>query len=99
MLLIGRAGASAVRTMTSVARHVDERAAREGAERARETEWRQPSFGRQLCLGDFRLDLIHPHPRPDGEAVRRGEEFCGRLREFCETSVSGEEIERDARVP
>ena len=78
---------------------IGEREAREVAEEARESGWAKPSFGKQLFLGDFRLDLIHPHPRPDEESSRRGEEFCARLREFCETSVNGALIERDARIP
>ena len=80
-------------------RPVGEREARQVAEEAREAGWTQPSFGRQLFLGDFRLDLIHPHPRPAEESSRRGEEFCARLRAFCETSVNGALIERDARIP
>src|SRR5262244_412522 len=84
---------------TGQARNVSEREARQVAEEAREAGWQKPSFGKQLYLGDFRLDLIHPHPRPDEEAVRRGEEFCARMREFCETSVSGAEIEDDALIP
>jgi alkylation response protein AidB-like acyl-CoA dehydrogenase len=80
-------------------RQVGEREARQIAEEARETGWDQPSFGKQLFLGDFRLDLIHPHPRPDEESSRRGEEFCARLREFCEASVDGALIERIARIP
>jgi alkylation response protein AidB-like acyl-CoA dehydrogenase len=80
-------------------RPVGEREARQVAEGAREAGWRQPSFGKQLFLGDFRLDLIHPHPRPSEDASRRGEEFCARLREFCESSVNGALIERDARIP
>lgn len=32
-------------------------------EAARETEWMLPSFGKELFLGNFRLDLIHPQPR------------------------------------
>src|SRR5882757_3826117 len=80
-------------------RNVDEREARQVAEAAREAAWRQPSFGKQLFLGDFRLDLIHPHPRPSEESSRRGEEFCARMREFCETSVDGALIEREARIP
>jgi hypothetical protein len=80
-------------------RQVGEREARQTAEEARETGWRQPSFGKQLFLGDFQLGLIHPHPRPSEEAVRRGDEFCARLREFCETSVDGAVIERDAQIP
>ena len=80
-------------------RDVGEQEARQTAEEARESGWHLPSFGKQLYLGDFRLDLIHPHPRPDDEAVRRGEEFCARLRSFCEESVDGALIERDAKIP
>ena len=79
--------------------HVDERTARKVAEEARETEWRLPSFGRQLFLGDFRLDLIDPHPRPDGEARRKGEEFLARLTEFCATGIDPALIERESRIP
>ena len=41
---------------------VTEQDARAVAEAARETEWR-PSFAKELYLGRFRLDLVHPHPR------------------------------------
>jgi alkylation response protein AidB-like acyl-CoA dehydrogenase len=84
---------------TGQTRNVGEREARQVAEEARESGWQKPSFGKQLYLGDFRLDLIHPHPRPGEEDVRRGEEFCAKMREFCETSVDGAVIERDARIP
>jgi alkylation response protein AidB-like acyl-CoA dehydrogenase len=80
-------------------RDVGEQEARQVAEEAREAGWQKPSFGKQLYLGDFQLDLIHPHPRPSEEAARRGEEFCARLREFCESSVDGAVIERDAQIP
>src|SRR6266581_4460232 len=81
------------------AQDVGEREARQVAEEAREAGWHQPSFGKQLFLGDFRLDLIHPHPRPGEEAVRRGEEFCAQMRAFCESSVDGALIEREAQIP
>ncbi len=79
--------------------HVGEREARQVAEEATEAVWHQPSFGKLVFLGDFRLDLIHPHPRPTAESSRMGEEFCARLREFCGASVSGAVIERDALIP
>jgi alkylation response protein AidB-like acyl-CoA dehydrogenase len=78
---------------------VTERDARAVAETAREAEWRKPSFAKQLFLGRFRLDLIHPHPRPTEEQRRKGEEFLDRLRAFCETSVDGLAIEQAARIP
>jgi len=80
-------------------RTVGEQQSREVAEEAREASWQRPSFGKQLFLGDFRPDLIYPHPRPSAEASRRGEEFCARLREFCEASVDGMQIEHDAVIP
>ncbi len=79
--------------------HVDERQARQVAEAARESAWLQPSFGKQLFLGDFQPGLIYPLPPPDEDMARRGEEFCARLREFCDTSISGAVIERDAKIP
>ena len=80
-------------------RNAGEREARQIAEEARQAGWYQPSFGELIFLGDFRLDLIHPHPRPTEESRRLGEEFCARLRDFCVTSVSGALIESDALVP
>jgi hypothetical protein len=38
---------------------------------AREAEWKLPSFGNELLLGDCRLDVIHPQPRLDADAVER----------------------------
>ncbi|MFE0580300.1 acyl-CoA dehydrogenase family protein [Streptomyces sp. NPDC058874] len=78
---------------------VTEREARQVAEAAREQDWRKPSFAKELFLGRFRLDLIHPHPLPAEEDVRRGEAFLARLREFCETRVDGALIEREAKIP
>ncbi|AQT74677.1 acyl-CoA dehydrogenase family protein [Streptomyces sp. fd1-xmd] len=77
---------------------VTEREARQVAEAAREQDWRKPSFAKELFLGRFRLDLIHPHPLPTDEDVRRGEAFLARLREFCETRIDGALIEREAKI-
>ena len=78
---------------------VTEREARQVAEAAREQGWRKPSFAKEMFLGRFRLDLIHPHPLPAADDVRRGEEFLAELRVFCETRIDGALIEREARIP
>jgi alkylation response protein AidB-like acyl-CoA dehydrogenase len=78
---------------------VTEREARQVAEAAREQDWRKPSFAKELFLGRFRLDLIHPHPLPDEESVQRGEEFLDKLRAFCESTIDPARIEREARIP
>ncbi|WP_432041761.1 acyl-CoA dehydrogenase family protein [Streptomyces cadmiisoli] len=78
---------------------VTEREARQVAEAAREQDWRKPSFAKELFLGRFRLDLIHPHPLPAQEDVQRGEEFLAKLRDFCETKIDSARIEREAQIP
>jgi alkylation response protein AidB-like acyl-CoA dehydrogenase len=78
--------------------HVTEKEARALAEASRETEWAKPSFCKELFLGRFRLDLIHPHPSPDAAMTAKGEEFLTRLREYCE-SLDGAVIEREDRIP
>src|SRR3954449_6432384 len=82
-----------------MATDVTEREARQVAEAAREQEWRLPSFGKELFLGNFRLDLIHPQPRLDAAAIEKGEKFLATLREFLESAVDPLQIERDAKIP
>jgi len=78
---------------------VSERESRQVAEEAREKEWRLPSFGKELFLGHLRLDLIHPQPQLDPEAVEKGERFLAQLQEFLEHEVDPLQIEREARIP
>ena len=56
-----------------MASHPSYEQSKEVAEASRETEWTKPSFGKELFLGNFRLDLIHPLPELDAAAVRKGE--------------------------
>jgi alkylation response protein AidB-like acyl-CoA dehydrogenase len=78
---------------------VSEKQARQVAEAARESDWKLPSFGKELFLGNFRLDLIHPQPPLPREAVEKGEAFLADLRSFLENKVDPLVIERDARIP
>ncbi|CCH20699.1 acyl-CoA dehydrogenase family protein [Micromonospora lupini] len=91
--------AGAAAPLPSEAGQVSEKEARRVAEAARESTWDRPSFGKELFLGRFRLDLIDPWPRSDPDDVARGEEFLGRFREFLTSEVDGAAIERDASIP
>src|SRR5690242_13636253 len=75
--------------------HTDDTTGNEGA---RESGWTRPSFAKELYLGRFDLDLVHPHPRPDPDDEARGEAFLARLREVCAT-IDGARIEREAKIP
>ena len=81
------------------ATQVSEKEAREVAEAAREADWKLPSFGKEMYLGNFRFDLIHPQPKLDPAAVEKGEKFLTTLKEFLASSVDPLEIERDAKIP
>src|SRR3954447_24986797 len=78
---------------------VTEERARQVAEEAREKVWDRPSFGKQLFLGRLRIDLIHPHPRPDVDARTAGEKFLAELERFCAERIDAEAIERESRIP
>ena len=76
-----------------------EREARETAESARETSWEHPSFVRELFLGRFRLDLIHPHPEQDDPDERsRAADFLKKLRDVLDRTDS-DEIDRVGEIP
>ncbi len=79
--------------------HVSEREARAVAEAAREKEWRAPSFAKELYLGRFRLDLIHPAPPVDEVRAAAEADFLSRLEEFSRTEGDGNVIEREALIP
>src|SRR5213083_1110406 len=82
-----------------MATNVTEQQARQVAEAAREREWKLPSFGKELFLGNFRLDLIHPQPELDPAAVETGERFLAALRDFLVSEVDPLRIERESRIP
>src|SRR5215203_2265283 len=85
--------------MTDSSHIASEKEARDVAESARETEWEHPSFARELFLGRFRLDLIHPHPRVDDpEEAARAKPFFDKLRAFLERFPS-EEVDRSGEIP
>ena len=75
-----------------------EKEARDVAEEARETEWEHPSFARELFLGRFRLDLIHPHPPDDEAETARAKPFMDELQAFIDR-VDSAEIDRTGEIP
>ena len=79
--------------------HATETEARDVAEAARETEWAFPSFVRELFLGRFRLDLVHPFPeKHDAAEAVRATAFLAKLRAFLERYPS-DEIDRTGEIP
>jgi len=86
-------------TATAPERKVSAAEAREVAEAAREQEWVAPSFVRDLFLGKFRLDLIHPYPEQDPEEVRRAQPFLEKLERLLREQVDSDRIDREGEIP
>ena len=77
---------------------VSERDSRSVAEASRQTEWEAPSFLRELFLGNFRLDLVHPFPLPGPERPEFTS-FLGAFEDFLRRQVDPGEIDRSGEYP
>jgi hypothetical protein len=72
--------------------------ARRVVEEAREAEWKAPSFLKQIFLGNFRLDLVHPFPEPPPERPEF-RDFMAKLERFLMDRVDSDAIDRDGKIP
>ncbi|HLX09458.1 MAG TPA: acyl-CoA dehydrogenase family protein [Thermoanaerobaculia bacterium] len=78
--------------------HVSEQESRQVAEASRETEWKQPSFMREMFLGNFRLDLVDPYPLPEPERPEFTA-FFDALKRFVRDEVDSVEIDATGEYP
>ncbi|MCP4203380.1 MAG: acyl-CoA dehydrogenase [bacterium] len=79
-------------------RDVSEEEAIKVAEAARQEEWLQPSFMKEMFLGRFRFDLIHPFPLA-GEDRPEFAAFYNALVELIESEIDPAEIDRTGEYP
>ena len=68
------------------------------AEASRQAEWKQPSFMREMFLGNFRLDLLHPYPLSVGERPEFAA-FQNALRSFLVEHVDPDKIDSTGEYP
>jgi alkylation response protein AidB-like acyl-CoA dehydrogenase len=77
---------------------VSEEDSRRVAEAARQTEWKKPSFMKEMFLGNFRFDLIHPYP----ERIEWRPEFLAyfeTLRVFLRDEWDAVEVDDSGEYP
>jgi alkylation response protein AidB-like acyl-CoA dehydrogenase len=84
--------------MSKELEQISELESRKVAEASRETEWKQPSFLREMFLGNFRLDLIHPYPQPEQERPEFAA-FYNAIKEFLRTEVDPVQIDATGEYP
>lgn len=78
--------------------NVSEQEAMEVAEASRQTEWKQPSFMREMFLGNFRLDLIHPYPLAEKERPEFVA-FYNAIKETLRDDVDADQIDATGEYP
>src|SRR3954468_7482702 len=86
------------RDMSDTAHIASEQEARDVAEAARESDWSGASFARDIYLGKFSLDLIHPMVLEDPAETARAKPFMDKLREFL-SRVDSDMIDRTGEIP
>ncbi len=79
-------------------RHVSEAEAREVAEASREKEWKEPSFLKEMFLGNLRMELVHPWPEVD-TARPAFREFYDEMARFLREDVDSVEIDATGEYP
>jgi alkylation response protein AidB-like acyl-CoA dehydrogenase len=84
--------------MAPTSPEVTERESLKVAEASRQQEWHQPSFMRELFLGNFRLDLVHPYPLPGAERPEFTA-FYDEMKRFLREDVDSVEIDATGEYP
>ncbi len=84
--------------MTTAPHQSSEQESRKVAEASRQESWEHPSFMRELFLGNFRLDLIHPFPMPGPERPEFAA-FYEAFAQFLREQVDSVEIDRTGEYP
>jgi hypothetical protein len=84
--------------MAPTSPETSERESLKVAEASRQQEWAQPSFMRELFLGNFRLDLVHPYPLPGAERPEFTA-FYEEMKRFLREDVDSVEIDATGEYP
>ncbi len=83
---------------TTEPRLTTEEESRQVAEESREQEWQGRGFLRELFLGQFSLDLVHPFPAAGADRPQFAE-FYAKLRDFLLNEVDSITIDETGEYP
>lgn len=75
------------------------RDALEVAEDAREKEWKHPSFGSQMFMGNYNLSLMHPFPKQSEDDKKEGDAFIDDLGNYMKKHMDPEAIDKNREIP
>lgn len=73
--------------------------AMEVAEEARDKDYRLPSFGAQLFMGDFNVDMLFPFPEQDAADKKIGDDFAEQVAQLLTTQLDPEKVDATREIP
>lgn len=73
--------------------------AMEVAEDARDKDYRLPSFGGQLFMGNFNYEMLFPFPEQDVEDQKVGDAFAAKVEHLLTTQLDPEDVDATREIP
>ena len=77
----------------------EKKQAMEIAEEAREKEWRLPSFGGLMFMGQFTPSMLHPFPKQSEEDKKIGDEFISKISSYLEKNLDPNKVDATREIP
>lgn len=68
-------------------------------EEAREKEYKHPSFGGQLFMGNFNPSLLFPFPEQSPEDKKIGDDFIEKLEAYLRDNLDPDEVDKTREIP
>lgn len=62
-------------------------------------EWKKTSFLKEMFMGNFAYDLIHPFPEKKGMENEAFQDFLSEYQHFLTTEVDSHQIDREGKIP
>lgn len=63
------------------------------------SEEKKPSFAKQLFFGRFDAGQVFPFPGPSEEEGKEIENFLSKVKNFADTKIDPDKIDREAKIP
>ena len=68
-------------------------------ESARESEWRHPSFGKSMFMGEFKKELLFPFPKQSSDDEKVGEQLVKQVGDILSGQLDADLVDETCTIP
>jgi len=68
-------------------------------ETARETEWRHPSFGKSLFMGEFKKEILFPFPKQSSDDEKVGDQLVKQVGDILAEQLDADLVDETRTIP